>query len=143
MNLRRELENFIISINKTRLLILNLRQCSQWSSHRGCSIKKLFLKISQYLQENICVKVSFNQVAGLQVCIFIKKRFQHRCFSVSIEKFKKTRILKKICEQLLLNNLVPNFSSVSLKVFLCFLTFAGKHLYQVVLFDKCSCRPAT
>ena len=53
----------------------------------GVFYKKLFLKISQYLQENICVKVSFNQVAGLQACIFIKKRFQHRCFSVSIEKF--------------------------------------------------------
>ena len=29
------------------------------SSHRRCSIKMLFLKISQYSQENICVGVSF------------------------------------------------------------------------------------
>ena len=29
------------------------------SSHRKCSIKKLFLKVSQYSQENICVRVSF------------------------------------------------------------------------------------
>ena len=29
------------------------------SSHRWCSKEKLFLKILQYLQENICVGVSF------------------------------------------------------------------------------------
>ena len=33
---------------------------------------------------------------------FVKKRFQHRCFSVNIEKFLKTVILEKICERLLL-----------------------------------------
>ena len=36
----------------------------------------------------------FNKVAGLQACIFIKKRFQHRCFPVNIAKFLKTPILK-------------------------------------------------
>ena len=30
-----------------------------WGSHRRCSIKKLFLKILPYLQENICRAVSF------------------------------------------------------------------------------------
>ena len=30
-------------------------------SHRRCSIKKLFLKIPQYFQENTCVAVSFQQ----------------------------------------------------------------------------------
>ena len=29
----------------------------------------------------------FNEVADLQVCIFIIKRFQHRCFSVNIANF--------------------------------------------------------
>ena len=29
------------------------------SSHRGCSIKKMFLKISQNSQENTCARVSF------------------------------------------------------------------------------------
>ena len=36
------------------------------SSHKKCSIKKLFLKILQSYRENICVGVSFNKVAGLQ-----------------------------------------------------------------------------
>ena len=30
-----------------------------WSSHRRCSVKKLFLKISQISQENTCARVSF------------------------------------------------------------------------------------
>ena len=43
-----------------------------------CSVKKVFLKIMQNSQENICVWV------------FIKKRFQHRCFPVNFEKFLGT-----------------------------------------------------
>ena len=42
---------------------------------KKCSIKKLFLKISQYSQENTCVGVYFNIVAGLKACNFIKNRF--------------------------------------------------------------------
>ena len=37
------------------------------SSHRRCSVKKLFLKICETLQENTCVGVFFNKVAGLQI----------------------------------------------------------------------------
>ena len=39
-----------------------------------CSVKKVFLEISQNSQENTCARVSFfNKVAGL-ACNFIKKR---------------------------------------------------------------------
>ena len=62
------------------------------SSHRRCFIKKVFLKISQYSQENTCLKA----------CNFIKKRLQHRHFSVNIAKFLRTPILKNICKWLLL-----------------------------------------
>ena len=61
------------------------------SSHRRCSVKKTFLKISQYSQENICVG-----------CKFIEKRLQHRRFPVNIVKFLRTPILENICEWLLL-----------------------------------------
>ena len=44
----------------------------------------------------------FNKAAGLQVCNFIKKRLQHRCFPVIIAKFLRIPILKNICERLLL-----------------------------------------
>ena len=37
------------------------------NSHRRCSIKKAVLKFVQYLQENNCVGVLSNKVAGLQV----------------------------------------------------------------------------
>ena len=70
------------------------------SSHRKCSIKKVFLKIPQYSQENICIGVFFNSVADLQVCNFSKKRLQHRCLPVNIAKFLRTLILKNICQRL-------------------------------------------
>ena len=38
-----------------------------------------------------------------QVCNFIKKRLQRRCFPVNIGKLLRTPVLKNICERLLLN----------------------------------------
>ena len=57
--------------------------------HR-CSSKQVFLKISQISRESNCVGVSFNKVAELRVCNFIKKRLQHRCFPVKFAKFLGT-----------------------------------------------------
>ena len=73
------------------------------SSHRRCSIKKVFLEFSLYSQENTCVESCFNKVAGLKACDFIKKRLQHRCFSVNIARFIRKPILKNISEWLLLS----------------------------------------
>ena len=42
---------------KTHVLLYFYKETR--SSHRTCSLKKLFLKILQYLQENACVGVSF------------------------------------------------------------------------------------
>ena len=42
-----------------------------------------------------------NKVAGLQACIFVKKRLQHRCVSVNTATFLRTSILKYIWERLL------------------------------------------
>ena len=39
---------------------------------------------------------------SLQVCNFITKRPEHRCFPVKIRKFLRTPILKSICKRLLL-----------------------------------------
>ena len=36
----------------------------------------------------------FNKAAGLQVCNFIKKRLQHRCFPVIIANFLRILILR-------------------------------------------------
>ena len=71
------------------------------SSHRRCSIKKLFLKILQYPQETPVLEFLFKKVAGLKARSFIKKRHQLRCFLVNIAKSLRLPIWKNICERLL------------------------------------------
>ena len=44
----------------------------------------------------------FHNVTGLQVCKFIKKRLQHRFFSVNTWDFLRTSIFENICKRLLL-----------------------------------------
>ena len=68
------------------------------SSLRRCSEKMVFLKISQYSNENTCIEVFF---LGLQACNFIK-RLQYRCLPVNIVNFLRTPIVKNIWEWLLL-----------------------------------------
>ena len=70
--------------------------------------KKLFLKISQYSQENTCVGVFFNKVTGLQDSNLIRKRLQHICFPEICKKNLVSPILKSICKRLLLVILVEN-----------------------------------
>ena len=54
------------------------------SSHRRCSMKKLFLKISQYSKKTSLLESLLNKVAGLQA--WLQKRLQHRRFPVNITK---------------------------------------------------------
>ena len=74
-------------------------------SHRSCSVKKVFLKISQISQENTRVGVFFYYFCKpFQECKFIKtKRDSNTAFFVKFVKFSRTAILKNICERLLLN----------------------------------------
>ena len=67
---------------------------SSWSSQRRCSIKKLLLKISQYIQENNCLESLFSKVVGLglQGCY---KETPRRCFLVNIAKFFKNTYFEK------------------------------------------------
>ena len=41
---------------------------------KRCSSKKVFLKICQNSQENTCVGIFFNKVAGLRSATLLKKR---------------------------------------------------------------------
>ena len=70
----------------------NVKQNICRSSHRRCSIKKAVIK-------------NFGIFTGkhLKTCNLIKKRLQHKCFSVNIAKFLKAPILKNIWERLLLH----------------------------------------
>ena len=56
------------------------RRSQLFSDVRRCFSKWVFLKLSQYSQENTCVGVFLN----------IKKTFQHRCFPANIVKFLRT-----------------------------------------------------
>ena len=47
---------------------------------RRCSVKKVFLEISQNSQENTCARVSF----------ILKERLWHKCFPVNFAKFLRS-----------------------------------------------------
>lgn len=76
----------------------------------------------------------FINVAGLQVCSYIKKRFQYRCFPAKFKQFLKTPILKKICEWLLLK--WSNFN------FLCktCITILGAGFFLCTFWMSCDSR---
>ena len=55
-----------------------------------CSVKKVFLKISQNSQENTCVSVPFSLKLQAEACNFIKKETLAQVFSCEFcEIFKK------------------------------------------------------
>ena len=43
--------------------------------------------------EKLVLEYMFNKAADLEVCNFVKKRLQHRCFLVIIAKFLRIPIL--------------------------------------------------
>ena len=62
---------------------------------RMCSVKKLFLKISQNSLTNTCARVSFLtklQNSGRPVTL-LKKRLLHRCFPFNFAKYQRTPFL--------------------------------------------------
>ena len=65
-----------------------------------CSVKKMFLEISQNSQENICSRVSF--------LIISKKRLWHRCLPVNFVKFLRTPFYKEHLWWLLLKLVRPS-----------------------------------
>ena len=52
-----------------------------------CSVKNVFLEISQNSQENTCAKDSFLIKLQAAPATLLKKRFWHRCFPVNFAKF--------------------------------------------------------
>ena len=53
---------------------------------KRCSVKKVFLEISQNSEENTCARASFLET-------LLKKKLWHRCFAVNIAKFLRTPFL--------------------------------------------------
>ena len=66
------------------------------SSHRRCSVKKGVPKNFKFHRKAPVLESLFNRITGLQVCHFIKKTLQHKCFPVKFGKFLRTPILGNI-----------------------------------------------
>ena len=60
------------------------------SSHRRCSVKKVFLTFRKFDRKTPVLESLLNKVAGLEACNIIKKRLQHRYFPVKFAKFLRT-----------------------------------------------------
>ena len=106
----------------TGLLMGFYRKAYSRSSHYRCSVKKAVGK--QIHRET--------PVSESQLCNFIKKKLQHRCFPVKFEKFLKTPILKNICERLLLIFMSRSLVIIRLKFISNKSEFAGNSLYKPV-----------
>ena len=67
----------------------------------------------------------FNKVSGLEACIFIKKRLQHRCFHVSIAKSLRTSANDCFCisEMQITNNVINRLAENFIFNFKIFKTF--------------------
>ena len=55
-----------------------------------CSVKKVFLEISENSQENTCARDSFLIKLHARPATLLKKRLWHRYFPVNFEKFLRT-----------------------------------------------------
>ena len=84
-----------------------------------CSVKKLFLKISQNSQESNFPRVSFLiklQASGLRLTTLLKRRLWNRCFPVNFAKFVRTPIFTEHLRWLLLYVLPHYPSSTTLMI---------------------------
>ena len=85
----------VLAPEKTDILARNL--CQKFNLEavtQKCSVKKVFLKISQNSQENTCARVLFfNKVAGIRAATLFNKRIWHRCYPVNFTKFLRTPFL--------------------------------------------------
>ena len=75
-------------------------------------MKKVFLNISKYSQENACVGVSF-LFFFFKIIIY---RLQHRCFPVNISKFLRTAFYIELLWWLILK-IQPDLKNLELRHF--------------------------
>ena len=81
-----------------------------------CSVKRVFLEISQNLQENTCARASFLiKLRASGTGTGVSKRLWHRCFPVNFVKFLRTPFFTEHLRWLLLTNFVEKISFVSIK----------------------------
>ena len=103
---------------------------------KRCSVKNMFLKISQNSQKNSCVRVFFNKVAVLRSATLLKKRLWHRCSLVSFARFLRTPFFIEHLRWWLLN--FAWFCVLFIKVYFIFPIIVILYLI-VVSIDFCFC----
>ena len=90
-----DFRNYAVKLDSKSALTTKFNQ-RHWMSEavvQRCSVKKMFLKISQNSQENTRVAVFFDKVANLRPATLLKNRLRHRWFPVNFAKFLKTSFL--------------------------------------------------
>ena len=120
----------------------NLTSRIKWHKEavaKRCSVKKIFLEISQNLQKNICARASFLimlQASALQLYL---KRLWHRCFLVNFVKFLRTPFHTKHLWWLLLDlhgkltlSTYPPRSSLFINLML--ISLFNQHIFSVCRF---------
>ena len=85
------------AFNSRYLRVLTV--CSSEAVVLRCSVKKVFLKMSQISQKNTCVGVSFLIklfASSLTPVTLLKRRLSHRCLPVNFAKLLRTPFLQNI-----------------------------------------------
>ena len=81
-------------------ILYALRESLYRTMHMKCSLKRCSYDF-RIIHKKAHGWSLFLMKLQLEACNFIKKKLQHRCFSINIAKFIRTHILKNLCEQLL------------------------------------------
>ena len=92
------IDNIIPVISSTQIACTSCVYNMYRSSHRRCSLKKMFLKILLILQENTRVGASFfNNVTGLKACSFTPSLQLHHSSATEDSSTVKEQELTKHC----------------------------------------------
>ena len=71
---------------------------------------RCYYNLRKFYRKTLVLESLFNKVAGFQACKFIKKRLQHKCFSVKFVKFLRSPFFTEHLRCLLLK--IGNCSGV-------------------------------
>ena len=101
-------------LNLAKLTIYLNTLTIEMQSSKRCSVKRVFLEISQNLQENTCARASFLiKLRASGTGTGVSKRLWHRCFPVNFVKFLRTPFFTEHLRWLLLTNFVEKISVLS------------------------------
>ena len=92
----------IVIISLPQILKLTLALLSAEAVVQRCSVKKVFLEISQSHRKTPVPETLFNKFAGLRPATLLKKSLWHRCFPVNFAKFLRTPFFTEHLRWLLL-----------------------------------------